>query len=519
MFILDQDKSFVVMPICYHPTTVLAVDDERDFLETLKMSLSKKLALLCFDDPEKAIVYVKNSRELKIPFAARLHFTGKDDTKACGFSKMLETVVQDFIHPFPKDIDMSFAKPKEGPVNTTTEDAPKMHQSFEEFNHSQYILTEVSLYYYNKLSNECDWVSSDNAMIKRLNQTFLTEIEELTSEDLGKITSIAHHQRPAKRNFSITEVRNEPYNRHRIEEIILVSTDYDMPGKNGIEFIKTVAFPGITLEHVLIILTGKNSEEFKQRLQTLSLPTEYIEKDDMEYFNKLAKLVDKKTSLVFQDCSRTVLRILSEDVNEEACFVFDKTFGDIFTSYLKENNICEMYLYDRQGSYLLLDENADASWFIMRSEKGMENSIQKALEYGAPESVIDALNTRKVVLSLYEDSDFSSLYNKLMNIELELAKEKKKKKKEGEEIEAEPEPEIKIEIDWDKYLHPACVFESKINRLEAVGIQSEGVSESNGTVHNYYYAFIKEFPDHDIDKSRILSYKEFLKEAGQHQIK
>lgn len=518
MFILDQDKSFVVMPICYHPTTVLAVDDERKFLESLKTRLSKKLALLCFDDPEKAIVYVKNSRELKIPFAARLHFTGRDDTKACGFSKMLETIVQDFIHPFPKNIDMSFAKPKEEPANnTTTENASKMHQSFEEFNYSQYILTEVSLYYYNKLSNECDWVSSDNAMIKRLNQTFLTEIEELTSEDLGKITSITHHQRPAKRNFSIAEVRNEPYNRHRIEEIILVSTDYDMPGKNGIEFIKTVAFPGITLEHVLIILTGKNSEEFKQRLQTLSLPTEYIEKDDMEYFNKLAQLVDKKTSLVFQDCSRTVLRILSEDANEEACFVFDKAFGDIFTSYLKENNICEMYLYDRQGSYLLLNDNADASWFIIRSEKGMENSIQKAIEYGAPESVIEALNARKVVLSLYEDSDFSKLYDKLMRIQLELAKEKKKQKKDGEETEAEPE--IKIDIDWDKYLHPACVFESKTNRLEALGIQSEGVIESNGAVHNYYYVFIKDFPDHDVDKSRILSYKEFLKEAGQHQIK
>ena len=517
MFILDQDKSFVVMPICYHPTTVLAVDDEIKFLESLKTSLSERLALLCFDNPEKAIEYVKISRELKIPFAARLHFTGKDDAKVCGFSKMLETVVQDFIHPFPKDIDMSFAKPKEELINSTTADVPKMHQSFEEFKHSQYILTEVSLYYYNKLSNECDWISSDNTMINRLSQTFLTEIEELTSEDLRKITNITHHQRPAKRSFSITDVRNEPYNRHRIEEIILVSTDYDMPGKNGIEFIKTVVFPGVTLEHVLIILTGKNSNEFKQRLATLSLPTEYIEKDDMAYFNKLAQLVDKKTSLVFQNCSRTILRILSEDANEEACFVFDKAFGDIFTSYLKENNICEMYLYDRQGSYLFLDENANASWLIMRSEKGMENSIQKALEYGAPESVIDALNTRKVVLSLYEDSDFSSLYNKLMNIELEFAKAKKKQKKEGEETEEEPE--IIVEIDWSRYLHPACIFESKTNRLEALGIQPEGVSESNATVHNYYYAFIKDFPDHDVDKSRILSYKEFLKEANQYQIK
>lgn len=516
MFILDQDKPFVVMPVCYHPTTVLVVDDERNFLESLKANLSDKLAVLCFDNPEKAIEYVKSSRELRIPFVARLHLTGKDDTKACGFSKMLETNVQDFIHPFPKDIDLSFVKPKEEVLENTATDTPKMYQSFEEFAHSQYIFTETSLYYYNKLSNECDWISSDNVMIRRLNQAFPADIEYLTNEELKKITSITSHHRPDKLNFSITHVRNEPYNRHRIEEIILVSTDYDMPGKNGIEFIKTVAFPGITLEHVLIILTGKNSEEFKQRLNELSLPTEYIVKQEQDWVNKLLSLVNKKTSRVFQDCSRTVLRILSGDPNEEACFVFDKAFGDIFTSYLQENNICEMYLYDRQGSYLLLDENADASWFIIRSEKGMENSFQKAIEYGAPASVIEALSAGKAVLSLYEDSDFSSLYKKLMSIELELAKEREKQRKEGDEAQAEPE--IKIEIDWDKYLHPACIFESKTNRLEALGIKSDS-NESSDSLHKYYYAFIKDFPDHGIDKGIILSYKEFLKKVNQYEIK
>lgn len=225
MFILDQDKSFVVMPICYHPTTVLVVDDERDFLETLETNVSGHIPLLCFDSPDAAIEYVKNSRELKVPFVARLHFTGKDDTKACGFSKMLETTVQDFIHPFSQDIDMSFAKPKEESANNRApEDAPKMHQTFEEFKHSQYILTETSLYYYNQLSNECDWISSDSTMIKQLNRLFLNEIEVLTSEELSKITSITHHQRPAKLSFSITDVRDEPYNKYRIAEIMAPSS-------------------------------------------------------------------------------------------------------------------------------------------------------------------------------------------------------------------------------------------------------------------------------------------------------
>ena len=179
-----------------------------------------------------------------------------------------------------------------------------------------------------------------------------------------------------------------------------------MPGKNGIEFIKAAVFPGTTLEHITIILTGKISDEFKQKLNTLSLPAEYIGKDDPEMFKKLLKVVEEKTWRVFQECSYKALTILSQDKNEDACFIFDKDFGKILTSHLKENNVCEMYLFDRQGSYLFLDDATNLSWFIIRSEKGMENSIQKALEHGAPQSVIDALKTKQFVLSLYEEDDF-----------------------------------------------------------------------------------------------------------------
>ena len=134
-----------------------------------------------------------------------------------------------------------------------------------DFRHSQYILTEVSFYYYNH-SNEFEWITSDPLMLKQLNNTFQQEIESLSNVQLAKITDITHHRRPDRLSFSFKETRSEPCNRNRFGEIILVSTDYDMPGKDGIEFIKAAVFPGITLEHITIILTGKISDEFKQKL-------------------------------------------------------------------------------------------------------------------------------------------------------------------------------------------------------------------------------------------------------------
>ena len=478
MFIFD-DKPFFMMPICYHPTTVLAVDDEVIFLNTLKTGVSDHLSLLCFDNPDAALEYIKNSRNLQIPFAARLHFSGKNDTQDCGFARVLDSTIQDMIHPCPKGIRISSDKSMVPPTSTKSENSSKIHETVSDFKHSQYILTEISFYYYNH-SNDFEWITSDPSMLKQLNNTFQQEIDNLSREQLAKIKDITNHCRPEKLSFSFKETRQEPCNRGRFGEIILVSTDYDMPGKNGIEFIKAAVFPGTTLEHITIILTGKVSEEFKQKLNTLSLPTEYIRKDDPEKFKKLLKIVEEKTSRVFQECSYKALTILSQDKNEDAFFIFDKDFGEILTSHLKENNICEMYLFDRQGSYLFLDEAANLSWFIIRSEKGMENSIQKALKHGAPQSVVDALKTKQFVLSLYEEDDFLRWRGK--------------------------------EIDWSKYLHPASIFESKINAQKILETQS------NDSVGNkprqFYYAFINDFPESGIDKSTILSYREFLNQLS-----
>ncbi len=500
MLILKQGSSSVVMPVCYHPTTVLVVDDDVDFLNKLKALVAKNIALICFDNPDAVIDYIKNSRELQIPLASRLHFSGEEDTQGCGFAKMLDGRLQDIIHPYPKDIDLTFVKPIDD--TALPEGSPKPHDTLADIACSQYIFTEKSFYYYNQMSKECDWITSDPVMLKALSSTFQEEVSDLSSDQLDRITNITHHHRPAKLGFSITEVRNEPYNRNRFKEILLIISDDTMPGKNGIELVKALDFPGITLEHAVIILAQNASDEFKQNIKILPLPTEFIEKKDPDIITKLLDAIDQKASRIFQNPAQKALTILSKDLKEGASFVFDQSFCEIFNPILKENNICEMYLYDRQGSYLLLDEHANPSWFIIRCEKGMENGLAKAIEYDAPLDVIEALSEKKALLSLYEESDFAKLKEKSIRTQLEALKAKKKK--EETEGSIQPEPEIKSEIDWASYLHPASVFESKVHQGESLTKQDDNGSS---TTHKYYYAHIKDFPENEIDKSKIVSYQ------------
>lgn len=140
----------------------------------------------------------------------------------------------------------------------------------------------------------------------------------------------------------------------------------------------------------------------------------------------------------------------------------------------------------------------------------MENSLEKAVEYGAPLDVIEALSEKKVLLSLYEESDFARLKEKSIRTQLEALKAKKKEKgKEEGKKEVEPEPEIKAEIDWGSYLHPASVFESEDNSSD-VSLIKQDDNNPNGVTHKYYYAYIKNFPESEINQSRILSYQDFL---------
>jgi CheY-like chemotaxis protein len=47
------------VPICYFPTTVVLVDDSKRFLTNVSYKLDEQLAYLLYDDPEKALEYLK----------------------------------------------------------------------------------------------------------------------------------------------------------------------------------------------------------------------------------------------------------------------------------------------------------------------------------------------------------------------------------------------------------------------------------------------------------------------------
>jgi CheY-like chemotaxis protein len=346
-----------ILPVCYHQTTVLSVDDDPLFLEAFASEVSDRVPLLCFDSPEKATEFTK-----------------------------------------------------------------KLHRHY-------------------PFTDRC----------------ILSEGNTFT--------------------FDFKAIRNEIYNADRFKEIFMVVTDYDMPHQDGIDLIRNIEFSPEVSQYAHIILTGKISKEFKEKLKGLGLSQEYIGKDDPDYIEKLLALVEKRLKKIFQWYSYVPARILSQDPNENSFFLFDKNFGKILNKHIKNNKISELYLFDKQGSYLFLDQDANLSWLFVRNATGIENSIKMATQYGAPKAVIDALKSKEVILSLYEKEDFERLNHS---------------------------------IDWDSYLLPAVVFEAEETSLNFFKNLIPQSYKDNQIPLQYFYAFSKSFPNHGIERKKILSYNEFL---------
>ena len=340
-------NSLFNFPVCYHPTTVIFIDDEPAFLEILSAKLADRLSVLCFNEPALALDFAKTQHNYS-PFRERC------------------------------------------------------------------------------------WNNDGN------DQPLL--------------------------NFET--IRNEIYNKDRFNEILVNVTDYDMPYINGIEVAKTMEFKSDIPRYAHIFLTGKASNDFKEMVKN----RDFIGKDDPDFIEHLLTLIDDKAIILFSNYSHEVALKLSRDPEERTVVLFDGNFSEVLNSYLKDNNICEFYLFDKQGSYIMLDANASPSWLFVRNEIGMENSIRLAKKHGAPQNIIDALESRNFLLSLYEDEDVKKLRK----------------------------------INWDDYLLPAQRFESNDKYFDVIGdLKSE-------TQPVYYYAYSKHFPDHGINKVDLLSYNDFL---------
>ncbi len=321
-------------------------------------------------------------------------------------------------------------------------------------------------------------VDDDVGFLKAISLELIDTYKTVTFSDSNDaVAFLTRHNGAFFRGRLLTEhlengilaFRNEPYNTKRFDDVLVSVIDYDMPHKSGFDVMQYVGLSDYykSHDHSYILLTAKKYDEFDNELSKGRISKNFISKFNENHVKDLLGSINQQAMDMFQGVCHSLATSLTKNHNEKSSFLNDGNFLPILNQYLQDHSICEGYLFDKQGSLMLLDNEANLYWLFVRNESGVANSITRAQEFGAPQSIIEALESKKFILSLYEKSDFESMAH----------------------------------IDWDKYLLKANVFKDEDKKLEVF----------NHCPSDYYYAFTQNFPKHDIDKSKILSYSDFLK--------
>jgi CheY-like chemotaxis protein len=185
-------------------------------------------------------------------------------------------------------------------------------------------------------------------------------------------------------NLDLTAIHAEIYNPRRFSEISVIVVDYAMPGLDGLEFCRRIENNNIRK----ILLTGQADEKLAINAFNEGLIHRYIHKSDPNVAELITRSIYELQLQYFHAMSGMVARMLS--VTSPSC-LYDKKFAEFFYQLRHEKGIVEHYLADNSGSLLLLDEDANPSFLIVRSEEDLRFHYDFALDNGAGEEVLDQL--------------------------------------------------------------------------------------------------------------------------------
>jgi len=281
--------------------------------------------------------------------------------------------------------------------------------------------------------------------LEKLNQRCASEYTEAKNCPLTNYTV----------NLDLAAIHAEVYNPHRFSEVSVVVVDYAMPGMNGVEFCRQLESPNIKK----ILLTGQADESVAIQAFNDGLIHRYVKKSDPNVANLITDNIEQLQQQYFLDMSATVLKLLA--MSSPTC-LNDENFSRFFKQLRQEKGIVEFYLADNSGSFLLLDDDANISFLIMRSEADMKLYYDLALDNGAPESVLEHLSKREKLPCFWQANDLVTEWD-----------------------------------EWATYLLPA----NKITSNE-----------------NYYYAYIEGTVLFNVKQEKLLSYHRYLDEIDAEEL-
>jgi len=166
--------------------------------------------------------------------------------------------------------------------------------------------------------------------------------------------------------------------------------DYSMPQMNGIEFCEAVK----DLPCKKILLTGVADEKLAIAAFNRGLIDRFIRKSDPDALDRLEADIVALQRAYFLARSRVVHGLLSL---HDYRFINDPAVARLVDEVARSYQIVEHYLYKNPSGFLMYDAEGRPHLLVIETEHGMQAHHEMARDSGAPQALLDALRTRRVI--------------------------------------------------------------------------------------------------------------------------
>jgi CheY-like chemotaxis protein len=183
--------------------------------------------------------------------------------------------------------------------------------------------------------------------------------------------------------------------------------DYSMPGMNGIEFCEAVR----DLPCRKILLTGVADERVAIEAFNRGLIDRYVRKSDAHALDRLEAELTQLQEGYFMAQSESLRVLLAL---HDFSFVNDPAICGLVRELGARHKIVEHYLYKTPTGFLMYDRDARPWLLAVETEQSMNAHFEIALDGGAPPSLLEALEQRRVVPNF---SDGDGMYSKVAHKE------------------------------------------------------------------------------------------------------
>jgi CheY-like chemotaxis protein len=260
-------------------------------------------------------------------------------------------------------------------------------------------------------------------------------------------------------DISLAPIRKALYNPKRFEHVTVLVVDHDMPTMSGLELCSSLEnFP-----IKKILLTGVASDQQAISAFNGGLIDAFINKNARDMEEKLNdKIIELSAKQLEEETSIVIDNLTYPRPGYEASCLNDKAFVDLLNKIIKENNICEYYLSEENGSYVMLDEQGKPSWLVIKDKDEMETDYFMAEDSNqrASEKVVQGLKECKLIVHMFDKED------------------------------EETPP-----VDWEAkgLLHPATALK--------------------GREETYYYAYIDKPDAHKLNHDKLVSFRAYQEQG------